>query len=127
METSSGAGSNQQCPALLDLPECVFDSILDHLDARIICDILRPSCSQMRERLNETWWLQFCNRTFSGQAGLDCDLRDLPSGSAMHMALRYCSFQTLQGVRWKRLPNFAFSSEGHAGVAVGRNVWVRAS
>jgi len=110
--------------ALLDLPECVFDSILDHLNAKTICDVLRPSCSQMRSRLNEPWWTQYCGRTFSGQLGLDCDLSKTASGSAMHMALRYCAFQTLQGVSWKRLPSFPFSSEGHAGVAVGQNVWV---
>jgi hypothetical protein len=50
----------------------------------------------------------------------------VPAGGAMHIALRYCAFQNLQGVRWGRLPNFPFSSEGHAGVAIGRNVWVSA-
>jgi hypothetical protein len=125
METSSAKVADQQCPsALLDLPECVFDSILDHLNAKTICDVLRPSCSQMRSRLNETWWTQYCGRTFSGQLGLDCDSSKTASGSAMHMALRYCSFQTLQDVSWKRLPSFPFTSEGHAGVAVGHNVWV---
>jgi|LauGreDrversion4_2_1035121.scaffolds.fasta_scaffold572694_1 hypothetical protein len=124
MDPSSAAHADQECPALLDLPEFVFDSILDHLDAGIICSLLRPSCSQMRERLNENWWVQYCHRTFSGQIGLDCNLSNLPSRSAMHMALRYCAFQTLQGVRWKRLPSFPFTSEGHAGVAVGTNVWV---
>jgi hypothetical protein len=127
MESSSATAAHPHCPSLLDLPDFVFDSILDHLDARIISDVLRPSCSQMRERLGENWWLQYCHRTFSGQPGLDCNLSKLPSGSSMHMALRYCALQNLQGVGWKRLPNFAFSSEGHAGVAIGSNVWVRAA
>jgi hypothetical protein len=124
MQSSSDTAHAPQCHGLLDLPEHVFDSIMDHLDAKVICHVLRPSCSQVRDRLNEQWWLQYCNRAFSGYTGLDCNRDDLPSGSFMHMALRYCALLSLQGVRWKRLPNFEFPSEGHAGVTIGRNVWV---
>jgi hypothetical protein len=123
MESASASLSHQSL-ALLDLPESIFDSILDRLDASIICHVLRPSCSQFRSRLNEEWWMQYCERTFSSQLGFDCNLSSSVSGSAMHTALRYCAFQTLQGVKWKRLPDFPLSSEGHAGAAVGHNVWV---
>ena len=126
MEPSLSAAAVLACPALLDLPESVFDSILDHLDASVISNVLRPSCSQMRARLDDGWWVQYCLRTFAGQPGLDYSSKDVPAGGAMHIALRYCAFQNLQGVRWGRLPNFPFSSEGHAGVAIGRNVWVSA-
>jgi hypothetical protein len=126
MEPSLSAAAEHACPALLDLPESVFDSILDHLDASVISNALRPSCSQMRARLDDCWWMQYCQRTFAGQSGLDYSSKDVPAGGAMQTALRYCAFQNLQGVRWGRLPNFPFSSEGHAGVAIGRNVWVSA-
>ena len=126
MEASLSAAAALTCPALLDLPESVFDSILDHLDASVISSVLRPSCSQMRARLDDSWWLQYCLRTLQGQPGLDYSSKDVPAGGAMHIALRYCAFQNLQGVRWGKLPNFPFPSEGHAGVAIGRNVWVSA-
>jgi hypothetical protein len=126
MEPSLPAAAEHACPALLDLPESVFDSILDHLDATVISNVLRPSCSQMRARLDDCWWALYCQRTFAGQSGLDYSSKDVPAGGAMHIALRCCAFQNLQGVRWGRLPNFPFSSEGHAGVAIGRNVWVSA-
>jgi hypothetical protein len=125
MEQCASAAVAHACSALLDLPEFVFDSILDHLDASTISNVLRPSCSQMRARLDDSWWAQYCHRTFASQPGLDYSARDVSAGSAMHIALRYCAFQTLQGVRWSRLPDFPFSSGGHAGVAIGRNVWVR--
>jgi hypothetical protein len=33
----------------------------------------------MRERLDESWWVQYCARTFSGQLGLDCNASVVPS------------------------------------------------
>jgi TPR repeat protein len=80
----------QQHCALFDLPDCIFNSILDRVSAGAICSVLRTSCKQMRATLNETWWTEYCQHKLSGWKGFGYDLIQTRSGSAMDLAMRLC-------------------------------------